>query len=170
MCDWSGAYRNGSCVGQLQPCGRGGAQRLLGPVRHGLEATWTFSRANSSRKQPTRTKKRLMIPTIATRSGTPGSRSCMFATSAHRPKCRIRRDPSHHSGRQHRNERQVHMQRVMQAQAQNYQLTREVSLIVVTFQLLQQKFVIQTYLYTVQLLFIRFTFTLTTSQFFVIKK
>ena len=73
----------------------------------------------SSGKQPTRTKKRLRIPTNATRSVTPGSRSCKFATSAHRPKCRVRRDPSHHSGRQHRNERQVHMQRVMQAQAQN---------------------------------------------------
>ena len=51
-----------------------------------------------------------------------------------------------------------------------YQLVREVSLIVVTFQLFQQKFVIQTISKTVQLLFIRFTFTLSTSQFFVIKK
>ena len=64
-------------------------------------------------------QRNLRIPTIATRSGTPGSRSCKFATSAHRPKCRVRRDPSHHSGRQHWNERQVHMQRVMQGQAQN---------------------------------------------------
>ena len=47
---------------------------------------------------------------------------------------------------------------------------REVSLIVVTFHLFQQKFVIQTISKTVQLLFVRFTFTLSTSQFFVIKK
>ena len=46
-------------------------------------------------------QRNLRIPTIATRSGTLGSRSCKFATSAHRPKCRVRRDPSHHSGRQH---------------------------------------------------------------------
>ena len=131
MCDWNGAYHTGdccppcwgvtdvSCVGQLpkfggQRCERGSAatrdcSRVVEEVRSVFWDLCDMARKQhgpsamrgSSGKQPTRTRKRLRIPTIATRSGTPGSRSCKFATSAHRPKCRVRKDPSHHSGRPH---------------------------------------------------------------------
>ena len=105
---------------KLQPCGRGGAmdpglRKWAQPdktqgnkqrISFGTCATWLESNMDLQPCEALQENNRLgqrnlRIPTIANRSGTPGSRSCKFATSAYRPKCRVRRDPSHHSGRQH---------------------------------------------------------------------